>query len=134
LYLLQHHQVDICLDAFPYGGGTTSLHALWMGVPTITMPGLTVASRTGASILSHAGLESFVAHDKPDFVRKALHWAGDLSALANLRSDMRERCMQSPNFRPEIIAAGMSRTLRTMWRNWCEGLQPTHLNVTRNDD
>lgn len=134
LYLLQHHQVDICLDTFPYGGATTSLHALWMGVPTVTLPGETVASRCGVAILSHAGLETFVAHDKPDFVRKALHWAGDLSALASLRSGMRERCMQSPSFRPEIIAAGMSRALRTMWRNWCEGLPPTHLHVTQNDD
>lgn len=134
LYLLQHHQVDICLDAFPYGGGTTSLHALWMGLPTVTLRGPTVASRSGTSVFSLIGLETFVADDKPDFVRKALHWARDLTALASVRSGMRERCMQSPNFRPEMIASGMSHALRIMWRNWCEGTAPTHLDVTQNVD
>ncbi|WP_256737808.1 O-linked N-acetylglucosamine transferase family protein, partial [Paraburkholderia fungorum] len=45
VYLQQHFQVDICLDTFPYTGSTTVLNSLWMGVPTLTIAGNTVASR-----------------------------------------------------------------------------------------
>jgi protein O-GlcNAc transferase len=47
-YLELHQQADICLDTFPYTGGTTTLHALWMGVPTLTLAGQTVPGRSGA--------------------------------------------------------------------------------------
>jgi protein O-GlcNAc transferase len=69
-YLALHHQVDINLDAFPYSGGTTTLHALWMGVPTLTLAGDTAAGRQTACILEHMQLPEYIAHDVDDFVRK----------------------------------------------------------------
>jgi hypothetical protein len=123
-YLELHHQVDICLDTFPYNGGTTTLHAIWMGVPTLTLAGGTVPARQGAALLGHVGLEEFVAQDAADFVRKGLRWTGDVAALAELRSGLRERFAHSALGRPELIAAGLESALRTMWQRWCAGLPP----------
>lgn len=123
-YLELHQQVDVCLDTFPYNGGTTTLHALWMGVPTLTLAGHKVAGRQGASLLGHVGLESFIAHDAADFVQKGVSWAGDLAALSAIRTGMRERFAKSAMGQPSAVAAGLERALRVMWRRWCEGLPP----------
>ncbi len=130
-YLMLHHQVDICLDTFPYNGGTTTLHALWMGVPTLTMAGGTTAGRAGASILGHVGLEAFVAHDAADFVQKGVYWEGNLSALSDIRAGLRERFAKSAMGQPELIAAGLERALRIMWQRWCAGLQAESFEVTK---
>lgn len=123
-YLALHHQVDFCLDAFPYGGGTTNSHALWMGVPTLTLLGHTPPGRQGATIMAHVGLDAFIATDEGDFVAKGVRWAGQLGELAELRAGMRERFGRSPLGQPAVVAAGLSTALRTMWRRWCDGLPP----------
>ena len=46
-YMDQYRMVDLCLDPFPYGGGTTTCDALWMGVPTVTLCGSTVVGAEG---------------------------------------------------------------------------------------
>ena len=124
VYLRQHHDVDICLDTFPYAGGTTTLHAAWMGVPTLTLPGRTPPSRGGASLMAQLDLQSFIALDKTDFVNKGVYWANNVPALAELRARMRERCMASAVFRPDVIASALSGALRVMWRRWTEGKPP----------
>jgi protein O-GlcNAc transferase len=129
-YLALHHQVDVCLDTFPYTGGTTTLHALWMGVPTLTLAGSTVAARTGAGILGHVGLNAFVAQDAAAFVRQGLLLAADVSTLAELRSGLRERFSQSVPSQPEVIATGLESALRTMWQHWCAGLPAKSFEVS----
>ena len=123
-YLALHHQVDLCLDTFPYSGGTTTAHALWMGVPTLSLAGRTPPGRHGATILGHVGLDAFVAHDAEDFERKALGWAANVAALADVRGALRARCAASVVQRPDLIAAGLVRALRIMWQRWCAGLPP----------
>jgi predicted O-linked N-acetylglucosamine transferase (SPINDLY family) len=133
VYLQQHYRVDFCLDSFPFSGLTTALHSLWMGVPTLTLPGQTVPGRSGLTAMSHVGLQAFVAQDKDDFVRKGVELAADVTALAALRTGMRERCQQSPVFRPEVIAASVTSALRVMWRRWCEGLAAESFAVSEVD-
>lgn len=129
VYLQTHHHVDFCLDSFPFSGLTTALHSLWMGVPTLTLPGQTVPGRSGLTAMSHVGLEAFVAHDPDDYVRRAAHLATDLQSLAALRANMRARCERSPMFRADVVADSVTRALRTMWRRWCEGLPAESFEV-----
>ena len=128
-YLALHHQVDICLDTFPYNGSTTTVHALWMGVPTLSMVGRTPAGRAGSAILGHADLCDFVAADAAEFVAKGVHWARSLPELARLRTGLRDKFARSAMGQTEAIAIGLELALRAIWRRWCEGQVPAAFDV-----
>ena len=129
-YLALHHQVDMCLDTFPYNGGTTTCHATWMGVPTLTIAGQTPAGRPGVNLLSHVGLVNFIADNADDFINKGLKLANDLELLTQLRSELRLRFSLSALQQPELIAKGVERALRIMWQRWCDDLPPISLDVS----
>ena len=44
-YLRTYYRIDVCLETVPYNGHTTSLDAMWMGVPVVTLVGKTVVGR-----------------------------------------------------------------------------------------
>ena len=123
-YLALHATVDLCLDTYPYTSGTTGLHALWMGVPTLTMVGPTLPGYVTASILAHAGLADFIAYSEDEFLQKGRQAAEDTSLLSGLRMQMRERMASSASGQPALIANGLETALRTMWRRWCAGDPP----------
>lgn len=132
-YLSQHHQVDICLDTLPYNGGTTTLHALWMGVPTLTLEGNTAAGRTGAMILGHVGLEGFVARNTDEFMRKGVSWTSQLETLSEIRAGLRHRIETSTISQPQLIAAALEQALRVMWRRWCAMLPTESFEVSMDE-
>ena len=71
-FMAEYNQIDVVLDPFPYSGGLTTCEALWMGVPTVTLPGETFASRHSTSHLSNVGLADWVAPDLPGYIELAV--------------------------------------------------------------
>src|SRR5205823_6989236 len=94
-YLAAYRDVDIALDPFPFGGGVTTCDALWMGVPVVTLPGPTLASRHGLSYLASIGLAELAAADADGYAALAADLARDLDRLAALRSGLRDRMARS---------------------------------------
>ncbi|MBI5430527.1 MAG: tetratricopeptide repeat protein [Nitrosomonadales bacterium] len=115
-YLAAHAEVDLMLDTFPYPGGTTTCEALWMGVPTLTLAGDTLLSRQGASLLTAAGLEDWIATSGADYVARALALAGDLPRLSALRAGLRAQVRTSPLFDERRFAHNLEDALWGMWR------------------
>lgn len=95
-HLQTYAEVDVALDPFPYHGTTTTLEAIWMGVPVVTLEGDRHASRVGASILSCLGLDELVAHNEGEYVQIATRLAGPNSPLDVLRQSLRKRLSESP--------------------------------------
>ena len=75
--MAEYADVDIALDPVPYNGGTTTLQALWMGVPVVVKEGQNFVSRMGASFMRAAGLPDWVAASDEDYVSIAARMAAD---------------------------------------------------------
>jgi protein O-GlcNAc transferase len=115
----EYNQIDIVLDPFPYSGGLTTCEALWMGVPTVTLPGEIFASRHSMSHLSNAGLTDWVALDVETYIELAVVKASDIPSLAVLRSCLRGQMKSSPLCDAPRFGRNLGAALRHAWRDWC---------------
>jgi predicted O-linked N-acetylglucosamine transferase (SPINDLY family) len=111
-------EVDIALDPVPYCGGTTSLQALWMGVPVLTMEGGQFVSRMGASFMTAAGLPDWIAENDGDYVAKAVAIAQDRKALLDIKRGLRARLLARPSWDADRYARDFGEALRTIWRDF----------------
>jgi protein O-GlcNAc transferase len=118
-YLELYHRIDIGLDTFPYNGHTTSLDALWLGVPVVTLVGPTPVARAGLSLLTNLGLPELVARTREQFVSIAVGLAADLPRLSKLRATLRGRMQSSPLMDAPRFAQMVEAAYREMWRRWC---------------
>ncbi|QGZ64388.1 tetratricopeptide repeat protein [Paraburkholderia acidisoli] len=114
-YLRSYHEIDIGLDTLPYNGHTTSLDALWMGVPVVTRVGATVAGRAGLSQLANLGLSELAAASDESFVETAVALAQDLPRLAALRATLRARMEVSPLMDGARFARAVETAFSSMW-------------------
>lgn len=108
--------VDVALDPFPYGGGTTTVLTLWMGVPIITLDCATPSGRIAAVTLETVGLGHFVAVTVADYVAAAVAAAADPAALVVIRRDLRRQLSTS------VIRAEHDyvRSLEAAYGRWWE--------------
>jgi protein O-GlcNAc transferase len=97
----------------------TTCEALWMGVPTITLPGEIFASRHSASHMSNAGLPDWVTGSVAEYIEMAVTRAADVPALATLRASLRETVRRSPLCDAPRFGQNLGAALRRAWQVWC---------------
>ena len=95
-YLSRYGSIDLALDSFPYVGGMTTLDALMMSVPVVTLAGTTIGSRFGASLLANLNLGELIAHSEAEYIEKAVLLAQNPEILAALRVNLRQMVLASP--------------------------------------
>jgi len=114
-------EVDIALDPFPYNGTTTTLEAIWMGVPVVTIEGDSHLSRVGLSLLTNLGFGEWVAKSVDEYVAVALRLAADGPRRAALRASLRATLGGSALCDGPAFTRRMEGMYREAWRGWCAG-------------
>lgn len=119
-HLALYSRLGMALDPWPYSGTTTTMEALSMGVPVLTMNKGPFISRVSASLLEEAGLTEWIAADEDEYVAKAVAGANP-EKLAQHRSSIRNSVTQSRLYDAAAFAADFDATVRQAWRRWCTG-------------
>lgn len=123
-----HNEFDIGLDPFPYNGHTSTVNALFMGVPIVSLAGEISASRVGLSILENMRLRELAARSREEYVEIATRLASDIPLLQTLRGNLRQRLADSPLTDSKRFMRNFETCLRQTWIRWCES------NATRKYD
>jgi predicted O-linked N-acetylglucosamine transferase (SPINDLY family) len=123
-YLALHRQADILLDTFPVGGHTVTCHALWLGLPVVTLAGKICCQRLSTSVLSNLNLQSLIAQTPEQYIQIAVELARDLPRLSALRINLRQMMRQSPLLDGRQFARDVESAYRKMWETFCRGESP----------
>jgi protein O-GlcNAc transferase len=117
-HLELYNRVDIALDPFPYNGTTTTVEAIWMGVPVVALAGQTHTSRVGVSMLTHVGLTDWIAGNPDEYVNLAKAKAADIVALSQLRNNLRWQLQSSQICDGSRLARQLESAYRAGWIHW----------------
>ncbi len=107
--------MDIALDPTPYNGGTTTLQALWMGVPVVALTGHNFVGRMGASFLRTLGQPTWTAPNHDAYVAAATALAQGVSDLRQGRAVLRAQMAASPLCDIDNYVLDFETLLERMW-------------------
>lgn len=118
---------DLVLDTSPYNAHTTASDALWMGVPVLTCPGETFASRVAASLLSASGLSDLVMTDMDEYQARAIRLALNPGELASLKARLAQAREHSAFFDTARFTRNLEALYARIHARYDQGLPPALL-------
>ncbi len=113
-----YSEVDLALDTFPFSGGSTTMVALWQGVPVLTICGNEWRGRTTTSINTSANLHEFITQDRASYIAKAVSYANSPTSLKNLRGEMRNNLKNnSAYYNINLFCQNFETAMHEIWQD-----------------
>jgi predicted O-linked N-acetylglucosamine transferase (SPINDLY family) len=111
---------DVVLDTYPYTGATTTLEALWMGMPVVTKVGQQFAARNSYAFMTNVGVTEGIAYSDEEYV----DWGIRLGLERELRHQVMWTLHQSRKTSPLWDAKAFTRQMeaayKQMWEVYCQ--------------
>lgn len=123
-HLARYPLADLFLDNFPYGAHTTAADSLAMGVPIVTYPGRTFASRVCASLVRAAGVGELACNTAEDYVALAIELGNDRRRLSAIRERLVAGLSSCLLFDTPNLVGHLEALYREMWRDYENGELP----------
>jgi len=128
-HLARYRRADLFLDTHYCNAHTTASDALWAGLPVLTCPGSTFASRVATSLLNAVGLPELITRSLADYEALALRLASDCTALASLRQKLARNRDKASLFDTERTTRHLEAAYASMWERYQRGDAPEAFSV-----
>ena len=128
-HLARHRAADLFIDTWPCNAHTTASDALWAGLPVLTCPGESFASRVAASLNAAIGLPELIAATPQEYEDLAVVLACDPVRLGGVKRRLAERRLDGPLFNTRLYAKRLELAYTMMHERRRANLPPDHLLV-----
>jgi predicted O-linked N-acetylglucosamine transferase (SPINDLY family) len=113
--------VDIALDSFPHAAGTTTMEALWQGVPVISLCNTDrYCTQNGRIVLTAVGHPELVARTEEEYIAKAIALASDKNRLNDYRMNLRNDFKKSTLSDVKSFVSRLEDSYEQMWKKYCK--------------
>jgi predicted O-linked N-acetylglucosamine transferase (SPINDLY family) len=127
IHLERQCLADLFLDTFPYNAHTTASDALWVGLPILSVPGKSFASRVSASLLHELNLSELIAKDINDYEQIAIDYGNNFKDINLVRQKILERSRTSTLFDSKKFSRGIEGLYEKMYSRFLDGKPPCNL-------
>jgi len=128
-FLARFKAADVFLDTWPCNAGTTASEALWCGLPVLTLPGESFASRMGASLLNAIGVPELIADSIEQYEELAVRLAHSSREYAAVFDRVSAGVRSSSLFDCPTFAKGFEHALGLAFDRHRAGQPPCNLTV-----
>lgn len=128
-HIARHDYADLFLDTLPINAHTTASDALWCGVPVLTFPGESFASRVAASLLNAVGLNDLIVNSYDEYHALAVEIANNKARLDEYKSALSKDKIKRHLFNPLETTRYIEAAYLEMHRRYVVGLPPDHIDV-----
>jgi protein O-GlcNAc transferase len=129
VYLARYRRADLFLDTTFYNAQTTAAEALWAGLPVLTCPGATMASRVASGVISACGLEEMIARSPQQYEEYAYHLATHPGELKQIKEKIAGNRLAMPLFDTERQVRNLEAAYLAMWQRHQAGQRPETFQV-----
>ncbi len=107
---------DVILDTYPYNGATTTLEALWVGVPIVTRVGKQCAARNSYTFLANVGISDGIAQTDEEYVSWGVRFGLELNLRRKVSHQLRRSRHTSCIWDTKQFAKDMEEAFEEMWK------------------
>ncbi len=129
LYLASYRLADLFLDTYYYNANTTTVDALWAGLPVLTCPSSNYCGRGATSSLNAIGVPELIMPDQESYRDRAIYFYNNPDELKKIRKKMVEQRDSSLLFDTKRFVANLEQGYRQMWEIYQRGESPQNIYV-----